>query len=411
MRTQMRSFLILAFCVLLLGCDHEYSRQLLEASKPPAEVVFSQKYTLKAADTLSVPLPEGIPSYSAFSDCMESDSLYYFSYDKHKMARVHLLAGKIDSVLLPKQLVSGNITAMTVINSDSVLFVQDQPARLLLLKEGAEIELFDLPKINFNTSHEVFNRISKSLPSTQTNFSVDNTNMLYDAQNQLVHIGLQPLRAYDKAGFENSARIGAYSLKSKKWVHWYAPPEGMMKYRGDKTYFYALSQKHMAKKGDTVFVGYSNDHYVYYYRNGSYLGKFPHTSSASKQLFLPVDVSYSSNVEKMKEYMIAAPKYGAFNYHKTAKLYSRLYFDKQAPFDDQGKYNPHNLFRNVYAVFLDEDFNPVGEYLFPKGGVEYVGAKATSTGFVLFSTLHNNIDTLNTVFKLQYVYNITPVTN
>jgi len=158
-----------------------------------------------------------------------------------------------------------------------------------------------------------------------------------------------------------------------------------------------------------MFVSYTNDHYVYYYQNGKYLGKFPHISSQSKKLFLPVDSEQMQDVEQLKKYVGAAPKYSGFHYHKDFKLYSRLYFDQQDPMYENGKYKPTNLYRDVYAIFLDENFNHVGEFKFANGSLELLGAKPLSDGFAIYSTSHNDLDSTNNFFKLKYIYKIKSI--
>lgn len=401
---------ILYLFSIVMACNKNYQENSLdELITPPNEVAFSNIYTLELADSLNIPLPKDIPTYPGLSDFMANDSTYYFSYENHKVAKVNTEHATIDSIVIPESSISGTIISVHSIDTDSLLLIQNKPASLILVNEDKKIEFFKLPKINFKTSNKRFNSISQSLTKDQTNFLLDYNNLYYDAKNQLVHIGIQPYDAFLVKGFENNARIGAFSLKDKGWKYTYAPPEGMMKYRGDKTYSYLMSKKNMLLKNDTMFVSYINDHNIYYYRNGNYLGKFFHVSSKSKKLFLPVDLEYAKDMEKMKKYTHAAPKYGAFYYHKKVKLYSRLYFDQQEPLDDQGKYRPMNLFRDVYAIFLDENFNHVGEYKFPKGSVEFVGAKPLTDGYLIYSTVHNDVDSLDIAFKLKYIYKIEPL--
>jgi hypothetical protein len=400
----MKKFLLILF-ILILGCKEEYSEKLVELQKPPAYSIQSSKqFTLQPEDTLNISLPEGIPNYLGLTNAIHQDSLYYFAYKKHKIAKVNLVTEILDTINIPEKLVSGNLRSVCRLASDTLLLAQDYPAKLFLIT-GTKITQITLPKIDFNTSNEAFNRKSKSLLEDEVNFLVDFKNLVYEADKKLLHIGLQPVDAFYAEGFENSERIAVFSLEDREWKYSYAPPEGMLRYRGNKTYGYEMSQKYIFLKRDTVFVNYWNDHYIYYYRNGEYLGKFPHSGKQAKDLFLPFDLEAMNDAENLKMFKYAAPKYSGFFYHDKLKLYSRLYFDQQDPIDESGKYKPGDLLRDVYAIFLDENFEYVGEYKFPIGTIAFTGVEPLSDGFLIFDI--NATD--QSKYGLKFRYKIVPV--
>ena len=338
---------------------------------------------------------------------MENDSIYYFKYEANKIAKINLLSSKVDSLILPKEIITGSIHSINILNKDSIILVQDNPQSLILIKEGEASEISILPKISFTCKNDMFNRYSNTLANDEGNYILDYTHTYYDEVNQSIHIGIKPFMACDNKGFEKTERMGIFSMKSKKWEHIYAPPKGMLRYKGDKTFTYYLSQKRTFAKKDTLFISYFNDHYIYYYKNGIYLGKFPHSSQHAKKMFLPVNSSYTDDEENRKKYTYAAPKYGNFYYHKKVKLYSRLYFDQQEPLDSKGKYKHPELLRDIYVVFLDEQFRHVGEYKFPKGSITFNSCKPTSDGFLLFDM--NYTANSKKEFGLKYKYKIVPV--
>jgi len=405
----MKNLCILYLCLLSIGCTEQINADLIKERLPPSEINFTNEFSLQLKDSLQIPLPNEIPPYFEFADFLSGDSLYYFSYSKNNIAKVNLLDKTISPISIPENLITKKIKSIYPINEDSILVTQEQPSMLFLITKDST-NSFQLPKINFRTSNEDFYSMSRSLSVGQANFILDYRNLFYDSKTKNVHIGLQPYDAYDQPGFEDSGRIAIFNLRLKKWELVYAPPEGMMKFRGDKTYSFQMSSKKMLLKNDTVFVSYTNDHNVYYYTDGKYLGKFPHISNNSKKLFLPLDKKRLEDPEEIKQYAGAAPKYSGFHYHESVKLYSRIYFDQQEPLNENGTYKPAHLFRNVYAIFLDQEFNHVGEFKFPFGGLEFLGAKPLSDGYAVFSTTYNDRDTMDSTFKLKYIYKIIPTT-
>jgi len=409
--TSVKTIYLVVLCLLIISCKEQYSAQLIAASKPPHISRSGNSYTLKLTDSLTIPLPKGVPPYFEYSNFLYNDSLYYFSYANHKLGVVDIVNERVDSIILPKDLISGDILSINVINKDSILMIQDNTERLILIKNFKDFETILLPKIDFTNSDLDFQRLTSTLADDQANFLVDYRNLEYDPRQKLVHIGLQPLDAYISEGFEESERIAAYDLSTQKWDFFYAPPKGMMKHRGSKSFSYPMSQKNIFLKGDTMFVSYVNDHYVYYYQDGDYKGRIPAISTSAKDMFLPLATKDLEDVEDIKSYMGSAPKYGMFHFHSKLKLYSRIYFDQQEFIDANGRYKPMHLFRDVYAILLDEEFNHVGEFKFPYGSMEFLGAEPMSDGFALFATKHNDRDSLNSTFKLKYIYKIDPIHN
>ncbi|MEM9920203.1 MAG: DUF4221 family protein [Bacteroidota bacterium] len=395
---------VLFLLLFLTACQEDYSEALQQESIPP-NVQFTNDFTLELTDSLSIPLPQGIPNYLGLTDVLSGDSLFYFKYASNKIAKVDIVNARVDSIILPPKIVTGNILSICVIGKDSILLTQDMPQSLILVKERKSAKIIYLPKINFTNDNEIFSKHTAALNDREGNFLLDYSSLAYDAKNKLVYLGLQAYDAYSFNGFENSERMATFDLATKEWKDIYAAPEGMLKLRADKTYGYLMSQKKMLLKGDTVFANYTNDHHIYYYQKGQPLGKFPHVSSQSKKLFLPMDAEAAEDVETLKKYTHAAPSYSSFYYHEKLKLYSRLYFDQQEPFDASGKYKPRNLWRDVYVTFLNEQFEHVGEFKFPNGSVPFNGAKPLADGFLLFDVRQKTADQLG----LKYVYTIKPV--
>ena len=392
------------FLTLLVGCKKEYNETLIELQKPPV-IERVNKFTLQLQDTLQISLPATIPNNLSLIYEIHQDSIYYYTYGKHKFAKVNLAKSTVDSIVIPSHLVTGNLRAICQIAPDTVVVTQDFPAKLFLIAKK-EVTEISLPKLTFTTTNKSFKSLSETLPEEEANFLIDFKNLHYQKDKRLLHIGIQPIDAFLVEGFENSERIGVFDLQSKKWVETYAAPEGILKNRGNKTFGYRMSQKYMLLKNDTVFVNYRNDHFIYFYKNGNYLGKFPHTSSVSKEMYLPFEIAEMDDPEFLKQYKYATPKYGGFYYHKKLKLYSRLYFDEQDPIDENGRYKPGDLLRDVYAVFLNEKFEAVGEYKFPNGSIAYIGVAPMADGYLVFDI--NATD--QTKYGLKYRYKIVPVT-
>ncbi len=399
------------FCLFILGCGDKISEELLAFSKVPQGVTFSQRYTLVLSDSLDIALPKDVPAHGpGIDNVVENDSIYYFIDLKNRIIKVNLFTSTIDIVNVPLQEGTGDLMAICHPSAEKFILLRDFPEGFII-KEGDKATHYTLPKISFPSTNKSFNKLSKTFKKDEANFTIDYGNLHFDSENNQLHIGLEPLNAYDSEGFENCGRIGIFNLSNLDWDGIYAPPEGMLKHKGDRTYPYLLSIKNTLFKNDTMFVSYVNDHHVYYYRQSQYLGKFPHISTKSKEMFLPVDLDYASDIENMKTYENAAPYYGIFYYHEKLKLYSRIYYDQQEPLDSNGKYHPPYLLRNIYVVFLDENFNHVGEFKFPFGSLQFESAIPVSDGFFLYSTKYNITDSLNQNFRLKYKYTITPDSN
>ncbi|MEO1516824.1 MAG: hypothetical protein AAFV95_17515 [Bacteroidota bacterium] len=401
----MRHWTILLL-LLLFGCEAEISEELQKERIPP-QVNFSNHFSLQLADSLSIPLPKGIPNYLGLTDVLEEDKWYYYKFAPNKIAKVNLQEGTVDSIVLPKDFIDGNLLSICRIGKDSVLLTHDLPAALILVAEKKNASYLYLPKIDFETNNTTFTSLSNSLPADESNFLLDHSSLHYEADKKQVYLGLQPYDAYRNPGFEKSQRVAVFDLKKEEWKKTFASPEGMLKFRGKGSYSYMMSQKTVLVKGDTTFVNYTNDHCIYYYIGGEYAGKFPHISRQSKQLHLPLTPTEADDPEKIKYYTHAAPRYSSFHYHEKLRLYSRLYFDQQDPMDESGRYKARNLFRDVYVSFLDENFQHVGEFKFPNGSIPFRGAKALSDGFIVFDPRHPS----NSQLDLKQVYKIKPIEN
>jgi len=382
------------FFLLALGCQEKISDELLAYSKVPKGIAFAQHYTLQLTDSLDIPLHSDIPAYDPGMDyVVENDSLYYFIDEKNRIVKLNLFTSAMDVIDVPLPEGTGDLTAICHPAAEKFILLQEFPERIII-KEGNDVQYHNLPKIDFPSTNKTFNDLSKRFREDEANYITDYGNLHYDSENYQLHIGLEPLHAHEL-----------------QWDDIYAPPEGMLKHKGDQTYSYLLSVKNTLLKKDTMFVSYVNDHHVYYYRDGRYLGKFPHISTESKDMFLPVDLKYAGDIENMKTYEYSAPYYGTFYYHEKLKLYSRIYYDHQEALDSNGRYRPPYLLRNIYVVFLDDNFNHVGEYKFPHGSLQFEGAIPVSDGFLLYSTKFNNNDTSNLRFQLKYRYSIIPDPN
>ncbi len=291
-----------------------------------------------------------------------NDSIVYFTYNYNKFAKLNTKNNKIHSIVLPKE-IDGTIISFDVVNKDSIFFGQNMPTKLYLFKPNTKnkIEIFPLKKIKFKTDNFFFNQRTNTALFKGENYNLDFNNLFYDKKLKNLIIGIDPFDAHILSGFENTNRLGIYSLLDKKWIKLYGKPKGIIALRRDFSFGNNfLSFKDILIKGDTSFIHYKINHKISCYINNRFYKEINFCSKKSKKIFKPLNQKDVYDIEKNKALFYATPFYKGIFYHKKNKIYTRFYLDQQEPFDDLGKYNT-NSNREIYIIFLDENFNYVGE--------------------------------------------------
>ncbi|MBE7661150.1 hypothetical protein [Tenacibaculum finnmarkense] len=300
----------------------------------------------------------------------KKNKIYYYNFNKNKISNIKI-----------KDSIYGFLNAIVPINKDSIAILQSNPEKLIIFNIKADTRYeYPLGKINFKTTNFFFNKINLMINFNDVNFNIDFNTLKYDEVKKQFHVGLTPYDSHLLEGFEKTKRIGVYDVKLRRWVAKYASPKGVYGTRGAFTFgSNTLSNKEVLFKGDTVIVSYPVNHKIQVYLRSIFIKNVNFTSKYSKKIKHPLKLHDADNIEENRKLMHSTAYYGKVFYHKKLKIYSRVYFDEQKPFKKNGLYN-NSFNRKKYLIFLDANFNYVGEYRMPKNYKQMLG---TSDGFIL----------------------------
>lgn len=300
----------------------------------------------------------------------KKNKIYYYNFNKNKISKIKI-----------KDSIFGFLNAIVPINKDSIAILQSNPEKLIIFNIKADTRYeYPLGKINFKTTNFFFNKINLMINFNDVNFNIDFNTLKYDEVKKQFHVGLAPYDSHLLEGFEKTKRIGVYDIKLRRWVAKYASPKGVYGTRCAFTFgSNTLSNKEVLFKGDTVIVSYPVNHKIQVYLRSIFIKNVNFTSKYSKKIKHPLKLHDADNIEENRKLMHSTAYYGKVFYHKKLKIYSRVYFDEQKPFKKNGLYN-NSFNRKKYLIFLDANFNYVGEYRMPKNYKQMLG---TSDGFIL----------------------------
>jgi len=387
---------------IIISCNNENTIKVFSTSPhPPKDISREQKYSIELKDTVFAPLYDDISSSSIFTYKMFQDSLYYFVYNNNKLAVLNIKTDSIKKIPIPDYILQGGIKAIEPISRDSIFFTYTYPDAVFLVttKDSIHVEKKELKGVNIgNKDHLEY--------GDDTNFNLDFNNLVYDGNKKTLHIGIEAIDSDTSQDFVEESRIGVFDWDLGKWLYTYCKPKGYYSTRSKNSFGKGgVSVKNFIIKNDTIFVSHPVNHYVEYYNTeGIFLGEKPFTSSHSKKILPPLSPKEFNEIEPTRDYISSTPQYSYIYYHETFGIFSRIYIDEQPAINEDGYRNEYDD-RNAHVVFMDKNFNHVGEFRFPKKSFSY-HMVPTTDGFLLRANKYDITDPNDEFFPLRYEYKI-----
>lgn len=222
---------------------------------------------------------------------------------------------------------------------------------------------------------------------------------IYQSKLGLLHISLIPAFFTTKEGFESTPLQSVINLKENAVKLKYGPPEGVMKLKSKRNYPADLSFPYSLVIGDTTYVSFPMDHFVYVYNNttGNLLFKSLTSSRAVRELPLPLPEESIKDTQETWNFRVQTPFYEPLYFHEKANLFSRAIHHPQSLKDDMGLLNAGKN-RLTSVIILDKNMKIVGETIFTNGQHPIHGSIPVSDGLLLISN-----ETDSTIINIPHI--------
>lgn len=209
----------------------------------------------------------------------------------------------------------------------------------------------------------------------------------YFSKSGLMHVCIIPGFFTTKSGYETTLLQTVINLKKNRLKLKYGPPEGVMKLKSERIYPADLSFPYSLVIGDTTYVSFPMDHFVYVYNNttGNFLFKSAVSSGSVKQLPLPLSAESVKDTQEIWNFRVQTPFYEPLYFHEKSNLFSRAIHHPQNLKDDMGLINSGKN-RLTSVVILNRNLKIVGEKVFSNGQHPIHGSIPVSDGLLLISS-------------------------
>lgn len=268
-------------------------------------------------------------------------------------------------------LVGEGLSSFCVYSTDSIFFeISNFPEIVLVDSMGNTINSWVL---NANKDYI----LASFLP---------NHNPGFNSKSGYLFTTMLPIGYFDKPGFETTPLQAAFDVRGNDIKFFYAPMEGVMKFKGDNYYPADISVPYITLVGEKSIITYPMDHFIYVYncQDGSFVDKKPGCSSIVKEFPYPLSENEIQKPQEVWNYRIQTPFYEPLFYHSEAKLFTRVIHHPQQLKKANGILN-NGSDRTASVIIMDEDLNIIGEHVFKNGTYPIHGGIPLSNGLLIYS--------------------------
>ncbi len=274
-------------------------------------------------------------------------------------------------------LIEDKITSFYVHTLDSIFFLSSNNLTVTILgREGAIIKTWNSQDLGIGLSDPFV--FPYFLPQYRP---------LYQSKLGLLHVSLIPAFFPTKSGHEDIPLQRVFSLKQSIEKLRYGPSEGVMKLKKTGMYPADISFPYSLVIGDTTYVSFPMDHFIYVYNNtnGSLLFKSIASSRSVREFPLPLPEEELEDTQEIWNFRVQTPFYEPLYFHEKSKLFSRAAHHPQSLKDDMGLINAGKD-RLTSVLILDKNLNVVGETIFKDGQHPIHGSIPVSDGLLFISS-------------------------
>lgn len=354
--------------LLVMSCSTE-DRKWAEYATPSFQGNSEEVYLTKG-DSVEIRVSDG--HYNIFQNCqIDRDSILYTVswYDGQRVSLYNIASGSFMYDIFVDRNTTGvmNIGNFKVVSQDSIFFTTFPKTGLVLLdSKGRKLDIWQ--EGDMEMPAEMDPVLSSGLAFANMSYL---ENFQYDRDKGLIYAVLSPFSAYDETGDPDVKRHGIYNIVSRKWEKVFAPYEGVLKYKGNKVYFYDMHHPYQTVLDGKAYVTYPVDHRVYIYdlSSGKLTGEKDISPSCAGQFAKPLDPALTSD-DEMNRFRRTTAYYGPLYYHPDVECFSRFYLPENV--EGQG--------REKVVIIYDKDFNIVCERRFKENEVSNM--VPTDNGFM-----------------------------
>lgn len=295
-------------------------------------------------------------------------------------------------VLDPEILDQDKMTTFYVLNPDSIFFMGSNGLSVRLAEgNGAVRSTWTAEVLGFGPVNNFL--FPYFLPQYQAYFQ----------SRSLLHLTVVPAFFPTKKGYEDQPLQVVVDLSKDRTKLAYGPAEGVMRFKESLVYPTDISFPYALVRGDTTFVSFPMDHFIYVYNNksGKLLSKHGAASRHVSEFPAPVPADESKDYQRMWNFRIQTPFYEPLFYHARAKLYSRTVQHPQALKDEEGLLNT-GRHRTASVIIMDQHLRIVGETIFEDGGLPVHGSVPLPDGLLVKS--HQTVSTIANIPRLKYAF-------
>ena len=377
----MKKTLILYLIFLLFSCKNKPYDEYLDNPRYNNNEDYS--YTLKLVDSLNIISSDSIGIQFSYTSILNDTMFYGIPFNDKKIYVFNFKKQRYSfTIKVPPHLLTDNICNINVINSDSIYFLSNRAYQLYLINSKAEVlKKTNIPNVRLNIDKKKLaiqhnlKEISKDMPLFGFPLYINEKNpeIINDS---IALIAFYIMGVDEFQGLENAERFGLFNLKTNQWIKVLAPPEGIMKNLGNKSYPYDLCNPNYCVVNKKLYVSYPMDNYIYVYNiiTGKYIEKKIASSTFCERIPAPLPNSILTNQQKSWNFRISTPYYKEFYYHSKLQMFTRVFHHEQDVFQEDGKLNEGKK-RKGSVIILDKDLNIVGEKVFENAELGYNIAK------------------------------------
>ena len=348
----MKKFSIISLIFLLVSCSTN-DRKWAEYATPSFQGNSEEVY-LEKGDSVKIRVPDGHSNIFQSLQIYRGSILYAVSLgDVHRVSLYNIDSGAFMYDIFVDRNTTGvmNISNFKVVSRDSIFFTTFPKTGLVLLdSKGRKQDIWQEGDMEIPAEME---------PVLSSGFAFANMSYLenfqYDRDKGLIYAVLSPFSAHDEAGDPDVKRHGVYNTISRKWEKVFAPYEGVLKYKGDKVYFYDMHHPYQTILDGKAYVTYPVDHRVYIndLASGKLTGEKDISPSCATRFAKPLDPTLTNN-DALNQLRKSTAYYGPLYYHPDVECFSRFYLLGGVEGRDAEK----------AVIIYDKDFNIVYERKF-----------------------------------------------
>ena len=378
--------IIIIYSIYCCACNRHIERKI-HSPEIDYEVIDSMSAII-SDDTLSINVPEG--KFSMYHSTFLYDDMYLYGVNSKRHNVIDIYNIKTCSfckeITIDDKFLQDRISGIYVNSPDSIFFCQSNPNNVYLIDGDGKL-------LNHWTEDDLAIRIHNDdiLSKYDVNFITFLGQFSPVVYNNYLIIGLDPAGVYKIN--KKTKRVGVYNLSNRKWLTFLSNANDVESNISNRGYTYDLEQPYILLGQNCLVISYPMDHYVYVYSLENYqlIKKIPCFSRFSPDLPYPLPLDEINSCQKGWNFRIQTPFYGAVNYHKDIKLYSRIFYHPQNLIDEYGYINDGRN-RMASIIIMDDKFRMIGETVFTDGQIGVYSYLNTKKGYIVSPQLNNEND-------------------